>query len=137
MQKDEADSGDGDPAFPKVQWPTQQMCPACHSRSGGDGTAGSGWDEAAVLAFLKQYFGDTSALPRAGRWHMQWHRKATFDRSSRFSGRLFHGRRSRVLTIAFWMFLVGAVLAFIVNMCQAPSRSSPRGRSSNGKFRQF
>ena len=90
-----------------------------------------------MLAFLKQYFGDTSTMPHAGRWHMQWHRKATFDRSSRFSGRIFHGRRSRVLTIAFWMFLVGAALAFIVNMCQAPSRSSPRGRSSNGKFRQY
>lgn len=138
VRKDEADSGEGDPAFPKAHWPTLEMCAACRESS-VETTAGSGgWNEAAVLAFLKQYFSDTSALPQAGRWHMQWHRKATFARSDRFSGRLFHGRRSRVLSAVFWLLVAAGVVTVVVNVCQTPaSRSSPRGRGSSGKFRQY
>lgn len=137
--KQEAEGSDGDPAFPKVQWPPSEVCPACRKRGDSDsGSAGSdAWDEAAVLAFLRQYYGDVSALPQAGRWHMQWHRKATFARSERFSGRLFHGRRARGLSALFWLLVSGGVLTVVVKSCQAPNRSSPRGRSGNGKFRQY
>lgn len=46
------------------------------------GGGGSDWDEAAVLSFLKQYYGDSGGLPlHKDRWHMQLHRKAAFARS--------------------------------------------------------
>ena len=31
LQKQEEDGKDGDPAFPKQQWPPSHLCPLCHS----------------------------------------------------------------------------------------------------------
>ncbi|OCT67024.1 hypothetical protein XELAEV_18038306mg [Xenopus laevis] len=43
-----------DPKFPKVQWPTSDLCPACHGQMGGMHS----WNEDEVLAFLKRYYGN-------------------------------------------------------------------------------
>ncbi|KAE8582348.1 hypothetical protein XENTR_v10020090 [Xenopus tropicalis] len=43
-----------DPKFPKVQWPTSDLCSACHGQTGG-GT--QSWNENEVLSFLKRYYG--------------------------------------------------------------------------------
>ncbi|OCT65283.1 hypothetical protein XELAEV_18041522mg [Xenopus laevis] len=43
-----------DPKFPKVQWPTSDLCSACHSQTGGVHS----WNEDEVLAFLKRYYGN-------------------------------------------------------------------------------
>uniref|UniRef100_A0A8C7E5W4 Sulfhydryl oxidase n=1 Tax=Naja naja TaxID=35670 RepID=A0A8C7E5W4_NAJNA len=42
-----------DPQFPKVQWPTPALCPACHKATQGP----SAWDKMQVLHFLKQHYG--------------------------------------------------------------------------------
>ncbi|XP_053138359.1 sulfhydryl oxidase 2 isoform X2 [Hemicordylus capensis] len=42
-----------DPKFPKVQWPTPDLCPACHEENKGLHT----WNKAQVLQFLKQHYG--------------------------------------------------------------------------------
>ncbi|XP_018419569.1 PREDICTED: sulfhydryl oxidase 2 [Nanorana parkeri] len=42
-----------DPKSPKVQWPTPDLCPACHEEEGGVHS----WNEKEVLAFLKQHYG--------------------------------------------------------------------------------
>ncbi|KAG8447504.1 hypothetical protein GDO86_014853, partial [Hymenochirus boettgeri] len=39
-----------DPKIPKVQWPTPDLCPACHTQSGK-------WNEKEVLSFVKKYYG--------------------------------------------------------------------------------
>lgn len=39
---------DGDPQFPKVQWPSQAQCPSCHVQGG--------WNAEAVTNFLDQYY---------------------------------------------------------------------------------
>lgn len=39
---------DGDPQFPKVQWPAQAQCPRCHVQGG--------WNAEAVTNFLDQYY---------------------------------------------------------------------------------
>ncbi|CAI9607747.1 unnamed protein product [Staurois parvus] len=41
-----------DPKSPKVQWPTPDLCPACHEEEGGVHS----WNEKEVLAFLKQHY---------------------------------------------------------------------------------
>uniref|UniRef100_A0A452VDR7 Sulfhydryl oxidase n=1 Tax=Ursus maritimus TaxID=29073 RepID=A0A452VDR7_URSMA len=54
-----------DPKFPKVPWPTPDLCPACHEEIKGLHS----WNEDQVLLFLKRHYGgdnlvDTYAKPR-------------------------------------------------------------------------
>ncbi|KAJ8797530.1 hypothetical protein J1605_017262 [Eschrichtius robustus] len=42
-----------DPKFPKVPWPTPDLCPACHEEIKGL----SSWNEGQVLLFLKRHYG--------------------------------------------------------------------------------
>ncbi len=80
--ENEQKDGTGDPLHPKVQWPPPQLCPTCRTvGSVWEGTA-SEWDEAATLRFLKGYYGAGGGAKASdrGRWHMQAHRKASFDR---------------------------------------------------------
>lgn len=49
-----------DPHFPKVQWPTPELCPKCHTViQGGEHK----WNEVEVLAFLLNYFSAERILP--------------------------------------------------------------------------
>lgn len=41
-----------DPKFPKVPWPTPDLCPACHEEIKGLDS----WNEGQVLVFLKQHY---------------------------------------------------------------------------------
>ncbi|XP_040180065.1 sulfhydryl oxidase 2 [Rana temporaria] len=41
-----------DPKSPKVQWPTPDLCPACHEEVGGVHS----WNEKEVFGFLKQHY---------------------------------------------------------------------------------
>lgn len=41
-----------DPKFPKVPWPTPDLCPACHEEIKGLDS----WNEDQVLVFLKQHY---------------------------------------------------------------------------------
>ncbi|XP_052580211.1 sulfhydryl oxidase 2 [Peromyscus californicus insignis] len=41
-----------DPKFPKVPWPTPELCPACHEEIKGLAS----WNEDQVLVFLKQHY---------------------------------------------------------------------------------
>ncbi|XP_063172288.1 sulfhydryl oxidase 2 [Candoia aspera] len=41
-----------DPKFPKVQWPTPAICPACHKGA----RSAPAWNQAQVLQFLKQHY---------------------------------------------------------------------------------
>ncbi|XP_038725303.1 sulfhydryl oxidase 2-like isoform X2 [Tripterygium wilfordii] len=61
LMKDEASLGTGDPKFPKIIWPSKQLCSSC-SLSHGQKDNGSGlvdWDENEVLKFLTKYYGET------------------------------------------------------------------------------
>ncbi|XP_045153916.1 sulfhydryl oxidase 1 [Echinops telfairi] len=53
-----------DPQFPKVPWPTRELCTACHNELQGDPV----WDLGATLSFLKAHFSPRNmvlGLPRA------------------------------------------------------------------------
>lgn len=52
LMKEEKDLGTGDPRFPKVIWPTKQLCPSCYLSS-------SRWNEDEVFKFLVGYYGNT------------------------------------------------------------------------------
>ncbi|XP_067085893.1 sulfhydryl oxidase 1 [Osmerus mordax] len=55
-----AGAGSEDPLFPKTQWPTPDMCPACHGvKRGGE----HAWKPAEVLSFLLSYFSSERLLP--------------------------------------------------------------------------
>ena len=43
-----------DPAHPKVQFPVQESCPACHH--------GTSWNETAVLQYLVEYYGAANII---------------------------------------------------------------------------
>ncbi|XP_023083411.1 sulfhydryl oxidase 2 [Piliocolobus tephrosceles] len=47
-----------DPRFPKLQWPTPDLCPACHEEIKGLAS----WDEGHVLTFLKQHYNRDNLL---------------------------------------------------------------------------
>ncbi|XP_016817578.3 sulfhydryl oxidase 2 isoform X2 [Pan troglodytes] len=47
-----------DPRFPKLQWPTPDLCPACHEEIKGLAS----WDEGHVLTLLKQHYGRDNLL---------------------------------------------------------------------------
>ncbi|XP_043913722.1 sulfhydryl oxidase 2 isoform X1 [Protopterus annectens] len=49
-----AGSPSEDPKFPKLQWPTPDLCPACHEEVGGLHT----WNEGEVLNFLRHYYSE-------------------------------------------------------------------------------
>ncbi|XP_072537373.1 sulfhydryl oxidase 1 [Salminus brasiliensis] len=49
-----------DPHFPKVQWPTPEICPSCHDlKNGGEHS----WSKDQVLDFLYDYFSAERILP--------------------------------------------------------------------------
>ncbi|XP_036095155.1 sulfhydryl oxidase 2 isoform X2 [Rousettus aegyptiacus] len=50
-----------DPKFPKVPWPTPDLCPACHEETNGLDS----WDEGQVLLFLKRHY-SAANLAHAG-----------------------------------------------------------------------
>lgn len=47
-----------DPKFPKVQWPTPDICPACHEEIKGLHS----WNEEQVLQFLKSHYSSENLL---------------------------------------------------------------------------
>ncbi|KAG8003678.1 LIM/homeobox protein Lhx4 [Nibea albiflora] len=48
-----------DPNFPKIQWPSPEMCPTCHTvRDNGDHK----WNKEQVLPFLMSYFSSSGIL---------------------------------------------------------------------------
>ncbi|XP_049724268.1 sulfhydryl oxidase 1 [Elephas maximus indicus] len=54
-----------DPHFPKVQWPTRELCSACHNELQGEPE----WNLDATLRFLKAHFSPSNivlGLPQAG-----------------------------------------------------------------------
>jgi len=72
-----------DPAYPKVQFPTAEACPACHQ--------GESWNETAVLQYLVGYYGAASIIDddiEAGPGMKLLVRSAA---NSRQSARLLHG----------------------------------------------
>ncbi|KAM4575046.1 sulfhydryl oxidase 1 [Fundulus diaphanus] len=49
-----------DPLFPKIQWPSPEMCPSCHTvKHNGE----HGWNYEQVLPFLGSYFSSSRILP--------------------------------------------------------------------------
>ncbi|KAM4739450.1 sulfhydryl oxidase 1 [Anableps anableps] len=49
-----------DPLFPKIQWPSPEMCPSCHIvKDTGD----HGWNKEQVFSFLWSYFSSSHILP--------------------------------------------------------------------------
>uniref|UniRef100_A0A671PTB6 Sulfhydryl oxidase n=1 Tax=Sinocyclocheilus anshuiensis TaxID=1608454 RepID=A0A671PTB6_9TELE len=48
-----------DPHFPKIQWPSPELCPSCH---GLKKTGEHHWDQEEVLTFLRNYFSSAHIL---------------------------------------------------------------------------
>ncbi|XP_061117106.1 sulfhydryl oxidase 2 [Conger conger] len=49
-----------DPRFPKTQWPTPDLCPACHEERDGLHV----WNEEHVLFFLKRHYASANISPK-------------------------------------------------------------------------
>ncbi|KAG8366704.1 hypothetical protein BUALT_Bualt17G0107100 [Buddleja alternifolia] len=61
LMKDEESLGTGDPKFPKIIWPSRQLCPSCYlnrSKKNG-GKSHIDWDQDEVYKFLIGYYGKT------------------------------------------------------------------------------
>ncbi|CAK9141303.1 unnamed protein product [Ilex paraguariensis] len=59
LMKEEASLGTGDPKFPKIIWPSRQLCPSCYlaeSRK-GNGNSQIDWDHDEVFKLLTSYYG--------------------------------------------------------------------------------
>lgn len=57
--KEETSLGTGDPKFPKVIWPSKQLCPSCYLSQSQErnGTSQIDWDRDEVFKFLSSYYG--------------------------------------------------------------------------------
>lgn len=61
-----------DPNFPKIQWPSPELCPACHSvKDNGDHK----WNDEQVLPFLLSYFSAERILTGTG--YLQFNKNET------------------------------------------------------------
>uniref|UniRef100_A0A8C7R7Q6 Sulfhydryl oxidase n=1 Tax=Oncorhynchus mykiss TaxID=8022 RepID=A0A8C7R7Q6_ONCMY len=47
-----------DPHFPKIQWPSPELCPSCHGVKNGEHT----WNQAELLTFLRSHFSSEHLL---------------------------------------------------------------------------
>ncbi|KAF6172336.1 hypothetical protein GIB67_024958 [Kingdonia uniflora] len=59
LMKEEETMETGDPKFPKIMWPTKQLCPSCYlipSRN-KNGTVSVDWNKDEVFKFLVGYYG--------------------------------------------------------------------------------
>ncbi|KAG5532286.1 hypothetical protein RHGRI_026799 [Rhododendron griersonianum] len=59
LMKEETSLGTGDPKFPKVIWPSKQLCPSCYLSQSQErnGTSQIDWDRDEVFKFLSSYYG--------------------------------------------------------------------------------
>lgn len=56
----------GDPAHPKLQWPTPELCPLCRAPAVG-GSGPGAWNEPEVLRFLQTFYGASRPRSFGGR----------------------------------------------------------------------
>ena len=56
MEDEDAKGQASDPAFPKVQWPTSELCPSCHKPTAARKAASDEWDEDATVSFLDSFY---------------------------------------------------------------------------------
>ncbi|RWW12301.1 hypothetical protein GW17_00024040 [Ensete ventricosum] len=63
LNKEEKALGTGDPRFPKIIWPSKQLCRSCYVSSGRKrrGNMRIDWNEDEVYKFLVRYYGRTLA----------------------------------------------------------------------------
>lgn len=52
LQKEEAENNDGDPDFPKIEWPSRTLCPKCRNED----SKKQDWNREAVLSFLLEFY---------------------------------------------------------------------------------
>lgn len=59
VKNEENSLGTGDPKFPKVTWPSKELCPSCYISQGRkkDGTIKTNWNKDEVFNFLTRYYG--------------------------------------------------------------------------------
>ncbi|XP_024990142.1 sulfhydryl oxidase 2-like isoform X2 [Cynara cardunculus var. scolymus] len=55
LMKTEASLGTGDPKFPKIIWPPNQLCPTCYAAE--NVRTGNNWDHDEVFKFLVRHYG--------------------------------------------------------------------------------
>ncbi|XP_076942111.1 sulfhydryl oxidase 1-like [Bidens hawaiensis] len=55
VMKTESSFGTGDPKFPKIIWPPQQLCPSCYTNQTKNNV--TNWDRNEVFKFLVNYYG--------------------------------------------------------------------------------
>uniref|UniRef100_A0A7N8XXZ5 Sulfhydryl oxidase n=1 Tax=Mastacembelus armatus TaxID=205130 RepID=A0A7N8XXZ5_9TELE len=73
-----------DPNFPKIQWPSPEMCPACHAvKANGDHS----WIQKEVLPFVLSYFSSSSILTGAHRLSIHMFLKETKETSEHLGGK--------------------------------------------------
>lgn len=73
LEAEAEDAGDArDKDFPHLQWPAQELCPACRLANSDAGGVQVQWDEQQVYSFLLAYYGanGTSLQAAAGREHL-------------------------------------------------------------------
>ncbi|KAL3143049.1 hypothetical protein ABBQ38_003324 [Trebouxia sp. C0009 RCD-2024] len=58
LERQEEDGKDGDPAFPKQQWPPADLCPLCHLPSSQ--SANPSWNEDKTYRFLLKFYSQPS-----------------------------------------------------------------------------
>jgi len=59
VKNEENSLGTGDPKFPKVTWPSKELCPSCYLSQSRkkDGTIKTDWNKNEVFSFLTRYYG--------------------------------------------------------------------------------
>lgn len=74
--KEEESLGTGDPKYPKMIWPSKQLCPSCHLARKNNEIE---WNKDKVLEFLINYYGRTLVSQSKDKELVMEHNKAAAE----------------------------------------------------------
>lgn len=120
LQKQEEDGKDGDPAFPKQQWPPSHLCPLCHLPDSQD--TDPKWNEDEIYRFLLKYYSAASVTKGSVEgFDAQAAVKQLYEKGRESAG---HPR------VKLWLIVLGLAAAAIVACIQRRRSSKRRSRNS-------
>lgn len=70
LEEHEAHANDGDPSYPKMQWPPAELCALCRMPTLAPET-GVAWNVDEVFRFLVKFYGGALPIVAAKEQHLQ------------------------------------------------------------------
>lgn len=120
LEKQEEEGKDGDPAFPKQQWPPSKLCPLCHLPNSQE--TDPRWNEDEIYRFLLKFYSEASIAKNTS---------DSFDAQAAVKQLYDIGRKSTRGSHALKVWLVLLVLAAAALFACIRTQKPPNRKSRN------